>query len=163
MSTSLINLTEEYKELLELVQDPEVDEQTLLDTMEAINGEISVKCGAYIAVMNYIKSRAELFKNEAKRLNEAAKAMENNIARMKERIKYAMEEMGVKSLESEYNTLKIVANGGVQPLKITGEVPDSYKKVILENDNDKIRKDLKDGIKLDFAQLEERGTHLRIS
>jgi hypothetical protein len=38
----------------------------------------------------------------------------------------------------------------------------SYKRVVYENDTDRIRLDLESGKKLDFAKLLERGTHLRI-
>lgn len=163
MSTSLLNLAGEYQMLLEIAKDPETDEQTLIDTMEALTGEISAKAGGYVAVINTLQGRADTLKKESENLSNAAKVLENNIKRMKDRIKYTMEQMDVKTIESEFHTIKIVKNGGVEPLKITGDVPDNYKKVILENDNEKIRKDLKAGVKLEFAHLEERGTHLRIS
>jgi len=103
-----------------------------------------------------------MYKMEAKRLNSAAKVIDNNITRMKERIKIAMETMGTKAIETKYNRIIIKGNGGAQPLVITGEVPQNYKKIILEDDKEKIRGDLASGKKLDFAHLEERGTHLEI-
>ena len=45
MNESLMQLTGDYLELLDMAQDPDVDEKTLMDTFESINGEISHKAG----------------------------------------------------------------------------------------------------------------------
>ena len=42
------------------------------------------------------------------------------------------------------------------------EVPDSFKKVILEIDKTKIREALESGQSFEWARIGERGTHLRI-
>ena len=65
-------------------------------------------------------------------------------------------------VQTAHYTFAIQKNGGKLPLKIIGEVPANYKRVVYEDDKDKIRKELEGGKKLDFAVLEERGTHLRI-
>ena len=160
--SNLLELTGKYAELMSLALDPETDEQVLYDTMEAVEGEVGVKMGGYLAVINNLDARADMYDKEADRLKDASKVIKNNIARMKERIKYAMTLMKTKEIQTPYHVIKIVKNGGVEPLKITGEVPQNLKKVVLENDNEKIRKALKDGEKLTFAHLEERGTHLSI-
>lgn len=162
MNTTLFTLTEEYKMLLDMAEDPNNDPQTVMDTMDAISGEIAVKVDSYITVMKFLQSRLTMFKEEAKRLTDAAQYMENNIKNMKERIKGAMIELNLDAIETQYHTVKIQGNGGVRPLKITGEVPDNYKKITYSDDTEKIRKDLEAGIKLDFAHLEERGNRLSI-
>ena len=162
--SSLMALTGEYLELLDMAKDPDVDEQTLMDTMEAISGEISQKAGGCVAVIRHLEGRADTYEKEAERLSKAAQAYRNNVKRIKERIKYAMTQMDVTTIESDYCTIKIRKNGGVQPLRITGEVPDNYKKqkVTYEPDNAKIRDDLNAGVELSFAHLEERGSYLKI-
>ena len=74
----------------------------------------------------------------------------------------AMDAAGKDSIPAGEYTLKIAKNGGLQPMKIDGEVPDSFMKVIYEPDNSKIREALKNGENLGFAHLEERGRHLNI-
>ena len=162
MSTNLFTLKEEYKILLEMAEDPSNDPQTVLDTMDAIKGEIAVKGESYIAVMNLLESKASLFREEAKRLTKGADFMEKNVKNMKERIKVVMIEMGWDTIETDYHKIKLEKNGGVLPLKITGNVPDNYKKITYSDDTEKIRKALKEGKKLDFAHLGERGTHITI-
>ena len=86
----------------------------------------------------------------------------NNVKRMKLALIMAMDAAEVDTLPAGDYTLKIVKNGGLQPLKIDGDVPDNFTKVRIEPDNDLIRKALNDGEELSFAHLEPRGRHLNI-
>ena len=160
--TTMLDLTGQYLELLELASDPDVDPDAVKDTLEALTGEIEVKADSYAVVMKSLKNKIALFKAEYKRLKDAADRMQSNYDNMLQTIKGAMEAMGITEIQGQYNGFKIVGNGGVQPLKITGDVPESYTKVTISPDNEKIRKALEEGKKLDFAYLEERGTNLRI-
>jgi hypothetical protein len=81
---------------------------------------------------------------------------------MKEALINAMDAAGIDTLKAGEYTLKIAKNGGLQPLKIDGDVPDSFTKVIVEPDNKKIRDALLEGQELEFAHLEPRGRHLNI-
>jgi hypothetical protein len=104
--------------------------------------------------------------NECKKVidafTEKQQARLNNVKRMKEALIKAMDAAGTDTIKAGEYTLKIANNGGVQPLKIEGDVPDNYTKVIVQPDNELIRKALKDGKELDFAHLEPRGRHLNI-
>ena len=73
-----------------------------------------------------------------------------------------MVQLDKKDLPAEAFTFKIQKNGGMQPLKIDGEVPQNMTKVIVEPDNDKIREFLKENT-CDWAHLEERGSHIVIN
>ena len=90
-----------------------------------------------------------------------AKVRENHIKRMKEALKMAMETAGTDQIAAGAFTIKLQKNGGLQPLKITGEVPDNMTKVIVEPDTDRIREFLKDN-ECEWAHLEERGKHIVI-
>ena len=109
-----------------------------------------------------LKAQREKVKAEKDRLAKIEKAIESNEKRMKERIKEAMETMGKSEIKTDLHTFKIQNNGGLQPLMITGDVPDKFTKIIIEPDNEKIREALTSGQELDFAHLEPRGTQLRI-
>ena len=138
------------------------DEQAFLDTLEALRGELEVKAGGYVHVIKQLEMEA----NECSKVMEAFKLKkerrENNIKRMKLALMEAMDDAGVDSIPAGEYTLKIAKNGGLQPLKIDGDVPDNFTKVKIEPDNDLIRKALNDGEELDFAHLEPRGRHLNI-
>ena len=158
---TLYDITGEYLQLLEYADSSE-DEQLFLDTLESITGELEVKADGYGIVIAEIETRVEQFKKEIQRLTDRKTAMEKAVKNMKERLKNAMELMDVKEVKTEHYTFKIQNNGGKAPINYTKEVPMSYKRVVYENDTDRIRLDLEAGKKLDFAELLERGTHLRI-
>ena len=159
--SSLYELTGEFQALYELAINDE-DPQAFLDTLEGLKGELEVKAGGYIHVIMQLMMEA----NECDKVVEAFEAKKqtrvNNVKRMKEALIGAMDAAGIDTLKAGEYTLKIAKNGGVQPMKITGDVPDNYKKVIYEDDKELIRKALNDGKELSFAHLEPRGRHLNI-
>ena len=160
---TLYKLTSEFQALLALGDSDDPEEQrAFLDTLEGLTGEIEIKADSYAVVIDELKAQHDKVKAEKERLIRIEKAIDNNIKRMKERIKDAMIAMDKKEIKTDLHTFKIQPNGGVQALTITGDVPDKYTKVTIEADNEKIREALANGEKLDFAHLEPRGTQLRI-
>ena len=158
---SLFDITAEFMALYELATDPEVDEQIFQDTLEGLMGELEVKSAGYVNVIKQLDMEAKQAKEVAQAFSDKAKVRENHIKRMKETLKMAMEKIGVKSVDAGAFTVKLQNNGGLQPLKITGEVPDNMTKVIVEPDTDRIREFLKDNT-CEWAHLEERGQHIVI-
>lgn len=159
--SSLYELTSEFMMLYELAASDE-DEQAFLDTLEGLKGELSAKAGGYVHVINQLAMEAAECSKVMNAFKAKKEVRENHIKRMKEALMEAMDAAGVDKLQAGEYTLKIAKNGGVQPLTIDGEVPDNFKKIIYEDDKDKIRKALIDGEDLKFAHLEERGRHLNI-
>ena len=158
---TLFNLIGEFELLYQYATD-EDDEQAFLDTLESLKGDLSNKAAGYVSVINQLAMEVAECDKVIKAFREKKEQRENSIKRMKEALMLAMDVAGVESIPAGDYTLKIVKNGGVQPLKITGEVPDNFKKIIYEDDKDLIRKALNDGEELSFAHLEERGRHLNI-
>lgn len=158
---TLYDIVGEYEQLYELAIE-DGDHQAFLDTLEGLKGELEVKASGYVQVMKQL----EMEEAECDKVIEAFKAKKqtraNSIKRMSEALQSAMETAGVDVLNAGDYELKIVNNGGVQPLVISGDVPDNFMKVVYEPDNKKIREALIDGQELDFARLGERGKHLRI-
>jgi hypothetical protein len=160
MST-LFEIVNEFQELYELATDPEVDPDVFADTLEALTGELEVKSKGYVSVIKQLEMEMTQANIVAEQFKAKAKVRENHIKQMKEALKTAMTAIGTDMVEAGDWTIKIKKNGGVQPLVITGEVPDNMMKVIVEPDNTKIREYLKDN-KAEWAHLEPRGTHVEI-
>ena len=160
---TLFNLVGEFETLYALAtsEDSE-DEQIFQDTLEALRGELEVKAGGYVHVIKQLEMESNECDKVIESFRQKKNTRANNIKRMKDALINAMDAAGVDSIPAGEYTLKIAKNGGLQPLKIDGEVPDNFKKVIYEDDKDLIRKALNDGEELSFAHLEERGRHLNI-
>lgn len=160
-NSTLFDLKEQFRALYELAISDN-DEQAFLDTLEALKDELEVKAGGYTHVIKQLEMEAKECDNVIANFKAKKEVRENHIKRMKEALMEAMDAAGVDSIPAGEYTLKIAKNGGLQPLKIDGDVPDNYKKVIYEDDKDLIRKALNDGEELEFAHLEPRGRHLNI-
>lgn len=165
MST-LFEITNEFEQVYALFTDPEVDDEVITDTLESIEGELEVKAGGYINVLKQMQMEVDACDKMLEHWTEKKNVRENSIKRLKKALCSAMiathhdDKEGLKA--GDY-TLKVVSNGGKQPMKVDAtKVPDNFCKVIVEPDNDKIRKALEQGEELPFAYLEERGKHITI-
>lgn len=140
----------------------EVDEQAFNDTLEALTGELEIKSAGYVAVIHQLEMEQKKAEELAADFKAKADVRKNNIKRMKDALKWAMINANMDKVEAGDFTIKLQNNGGKQPLKITGPVPDNCKRIVYEDDTELIRKKLEAGEKLDFAYLEERGKHVVI-
>ena len=163
---TLYEITNEFREVYELLTDPEVDEQVVLDTLEAVKGELEIKAAGYINVIKQMEMEANACALQKEFWEEKKRVRDNSIKRLKDALCNAMILTGhddKDGLKAGDYTLKVAKNGGKQPMIVNAEeVPDNYMKVTYSVDNDKIRKALEDGEELPFAHLEERGKHIAI-
>ena len=158
---TLFDITAEFQQLYELATDPDCDEELFQGTLEALTGELEVKASGYTNVIKQLEMEAKQADEISKMFADKKKVRENHIKRMKEALKYAMETAGLEKIAADPFTIKIQKNGGLQPLKITGDIPPEMMRVIYEPDNDRIREFLAEN-EAEWGHLEERGTHIVI-
>lgn len=162
---TLFEITNEFQALYEFATTAElgeIDEQAYADTLNGMIGELEIKSAGYVAVINQLDMEQKKAEELAKAFKEKADVRKNNIKRLKDALKWAMINTGQKEITAGDFTIKLQNNGGKAPLKITGAVPDNFKRIIYEDDTELIRKRLEEGEELDFAHLEERGKHIVI-
>ena len=161
MST-LYEITEEYRCLLEMLNDEDIDPQTLKDTLEGIEGEFEVKADGYAKVLKELEKKKKKFEAEIERMTAKVNIIKNNSTRLKQHLYNSMKSTDKRKFKTDLFTFNICKNGGLQPIDIIPgiKIPDEYCRN--EPDNTKIREALKSGIELPFAVLKERGEHLTI-
>jgi hypothetical protein len=150
------------------ISDPEVMAQ--VDAwFESIQKDQANKVENYCHLISDLLARAEARKVEAQRMSNLAKTSANSAASLKKRLQAYMEVTKQKKIETPLYKLSIAGNGGKLPMDILEEakshpetVPKRYQRIKIELDTEAVAKDLEAGVKLSFAQLGERGTHLRI-
>ena len=160
--SNLYQLTNNYETVLNMLYDEDADEEMILDTLEAIEGEIEDKADNYAKIIKELEAKQNARKEEAKRLTESAKVFENRVKALKSNLFNSMKSTGKTKFATDLFSFNIAKNGGKQTLTIDGDVPEEYTKTVIENDTDKIRQALENGEKLTFAHLEPRGESLRI-
>ena len=162
---TLYELTQEYMELLSMAEEEDLDEQTLKDTFEGLDGEIEYKADGYAKVIAQINADIAGLKSEAERLTKRMKSMESNVKNMKAALQYAMELTGKTKFKTQLFSFGIQKN---PPSVVMDElylenIPEKY--LIQQDpqiDKKKIKEDLKAGIDLEGIAHLEQGESLRI-
>ena len=160
----LYELTADLLTLQEMLETPLDDEQVLLDTLEAVQGEYEMKLESYCKVVKNLEADMEALKNEAKRLTDKRKVLENNVERLKKVMFDSMKVTGTEKVKGQLFSVAIQRNGGKLPVIVdvdVAELPDECVKVVESPDLEAIAK-LIDAGKCDFAHYGERGESLRI-
>ena len=96
----LFNLTGDYLKIYELMTDPEVDEQTVKDTLEGIMGEIELKAEGLVAVINRIDMEIEACKKHEAEWAARKKVRQNSRERINREIISCMAALGVKEIKA---------------------------------------------------------------
>lgn len=161
----LYESTEQYLTLEDMAYDPEVDEQTLKDTMEALWGEIEEKADGYAKIIRGMQYDIEALKAEEERLHSRRKSLESRVKCLKDNLEFNMREMGKTKFKTELFSFSIQKNGGLQPLVIDGCLDDIPGKFLIPQppvpNNEAIRSLLAER-QVEWAHLEPRGESLRI-
>ena len=107
---TLYELTEDYMNLLELAEDPDIDEQAFTDTLEGIEGALEDKAEGYAKVIRTLEGDAAACDAESKRLRNKKQTIENNIKRMKQALQITMEVTGKTKFKTALFSFNIQKN-----------------------------------------------------
>lgn len=174
MKDTLFSIVGEMQELYlmatEAIDEAETEEEKLTaiqafnDTLDSLKGDLSTKSAGYAAVRDRLKAEQKRAKEIKDRYADIEDNRKKALAHMDEVLMIAMDKLKTDKLPAGDVTIRIIKNGGVQPLTITGDVPDNMTKITVEPDNSKIREFLKDqpDNACEWAHLEERGRHITI-
>jgi len=153
---TIYELTDEYQQLLQWAEEGDLDEQTLKDTLEDIEGEIEAKADGYAKVITQLNADAAGVKAEIDRLTQHLRSLEGNVKRMKNTLQYAMETTGKKKFKTQLFSFGIQKNPAALMIDYPEKVPSIYlipqaPKV----DNTAIKQALKDGAEYEWCHLEQ--------
>ncbi len=167
---TLFSLSEDLEKLNELLDEcaDDTEQQQLLESwLKHLGDERDKKLDGYAALITEMQARAEARKTESKRLMELATTDDNRAKLLKDRLKWFFETHNLKTVDTARYRLSVVKNGGKAPLVIdqsvmVSRIPERFQKVSVDFDTAAIRDALERGERLNFAQLGERGSSMRI-
>ena len=107
---TLYQLTADYLNLLEMAEDPDIDGQAFMDTLDGIEGALEDKAEGYAKVIRTLEGDAAACDAEAKRLRNKKQTIENNIKRMKSALQMAMEATGKRKFKTPLFSFGIQKN-----------------------------------------------------
>lgn len=125
MST-LYELTGEYLYLMELMEDPDVDPQMVVDTLESVGGELETKADGYATIRLEFDSEIEKLKKEIDRLAKRKRTIENNRKRLTDSLMNAMIAMNKKKIKTDRFSFTIKKSGPALVIDDPDKVPDMY-------------------------------------
>lgn len=153
MST-LYELTSEYLEVLDMMEDDSIEEKIIKDTLDSIAGEIEDKADSIAKAIKSLKAEAEVIERESKRLTARKKMLLNNADRLKSYLEKSMIATDKRKIKTPLFTFGIRTN---QPSLIIDNESKVPKKYILEQkpkfDNAALKEYLKNH-KVAYAHLE---------
>jgi hypothetical protein len=151
---------------MERLYDEELDEETILDTLESIESAIEIKAENYAKIIREFEGNINALKDEENRLKVKRQRLERSIDWLKSNLFQSMKLTGKTKFKTDLFSFNIAKNGGKAPVVITAtrteEIPTEFVVAKVEPNKDAIREALENGQMLDFAHLGERGESLRI-
>lgn len=118
---SLYDLSNDYAWLLSLLYDEDADEQTLIDTLDSIEGAIDDKAENYAKIIKDLEKSAENMGEEITRLRARQQAVKNRAEWLKGNLYSAMKAVGKTKIKGDIFTVSIQKNGGAAPLRVLVE------------------------------------------
>lgn len=161
MSNRTIDLAHEISKVLALGESGEMDEQTIKDTLEGIEGMMEDKFDAAMSVIRDFAANKKKCKEEASRLNERAKHWDRQAEQIKKYLLDCMILSGKVTFKTVTNTFSVKKGSISLTIFNEDDLPDEYlissKSVVVnEFDKDKIKKVLTENLKA-IEDMRKRG------
>ena len=158
--TSLYNIANDYQGLMNM----DLDEETLLDTLESLDAEFDVKVDNICHVLANLTANINSLADEELRLASRRISAIKRMDDLKDYLRENMEKLGKKKVETLKFTVNCVAGRDKVIVDNEGDVQQVYKKskVIESLDKKMIIEALKQGIQVNGASLGKSKSSLRI-
>jgi hypothetical protein len=101
----LYELENDYLALMQAIDDEEIPEECIADTLEAIKGEIEVKADNIACLLKNVEADITAIKAEETRLAERRKAKEKAHERLKQYLSDALQRIGIDKVETARNKI----------------------------------------------------------
>lgn len=145
---NLFELNENYRKVESLFDDgAEVSEQALKDTLESISEARDVKLDNIAFLIERNIAKGDFYAKKIKELQSAKKSAENTVNRLNAYMTSAMDDAGLKELQTENHVLKPRNYKASVVIDNTHVIPDQYmvSKLTIMPDKTAIYKALKAG------------------
>jgi hypothetical protein len=130
-------------------------------------GALEDKLEAYIHLIRENEGRAMVLDVEAGRIGALADTHHNKATALKNRLRQFMETHERSKIETRTGVISLVNNGGSAPVKLRvdniTDLPEKYLRTKVEVDTAALRAAIvKEGPDFPYAELSERGKHIRL-
>lgn len=124
--SKLYELTEDYLAVMDMLQDDTIDIESIMDTLEGIEGEIEQKADNYAKIIRMLKGEIVVLKAEEERINSKRKTVENNVKRLEKSLERSMIAIDKKKFRTSLFSFSIQKN--LPTVTVVGEPDDIPRK-----------------------------------
>lgn len=165
---TLYQIAAEYRSAADALAELDLDDQTVADTLESINGDLTVKSQNVAFVIRNLEASAEQISVAIEAMKARAEALEKRAERVREYLLQNMLMAGVQKIECPYFKLAVRDNPPKVVVEDEKQIPMSYMTdpappppPPVKPDKKLIAKALKDGFDVPGCRLEQ-GKRLEI-
>ena len=162
--TALFELAAEFRALSDKLNDAELDQQTITDTLDGASGDLEEKIINTAKYYRNIEADAEKIEEAAKQMLARAKTLRNHAGHIKTYLQSNLERAGLQKVNSPWFVVSIAQNPEAVTVDDEEAIPRDYFKEIpvsYQLDKSLLKQAIKDGFTVPGARL-TRGTTLRI-
>ena len=157
--TSLYIIAGDYAAAAAKLQDSDLPEEVIQDTLDGMAGELEEKCTNIGFVIRNLEAQSEAIKNAEKQMAERRKGIDAKVEHMKRYLLDNMKRTEKLKIESPYFTLSIAKNPASVKIDDESAIPQEYMRVIPAPppapDKALISQAIKDGVQVPGVHLEQ--------
>lgn len=163
---TIYEITEAFRNLLAMADDPDVDSEAIADTLEAMDGEIEEKADGVARVLCEMNTTIDSMKEQEQRMSKRRKSLESKRDSLKKRLEDMMRLANKTKFKTDSFSFNIQKNGGKIPIVVdveTADLPDDYVIITEKPDTEALRQYMEEhGGECEWAHFGEVGESLRI-
>lgn len=164
-SLALYTLADEFLQASERLSDMDLDEQTIADTLEGLQGALEVKATNVAMFVKNLDATAEAIKQAESSMSSRRKAIENRSQHIREYLLSNMERTGISKIECPHFKISVRENPASVVIDMLPAIPADYLRQPDPPpplpDKKLIAQAIKDGFQVPGAHL-ERSKRLEI-
>lgn len=150
----LYELTQNYLNLLDLLDNPEVPKEIIENALEEVEGTFEDKAENIVKLIRSVEAEVKAYKDEEDRLSTRRKTLENKVISLKGYLESSLKTIGKQEIKGKLFTLKIQKNAPSVVIDDVNTIPKKYLEVVEKVDKKKIKEDLKNGLEIPGVKLE---------
>ena len=162
--TALFELAAEFRALADKLNDSDLDQETIADTLDGASGDLEEKIINTAKYYRNIEADADKIEEAAKAMLARAKTLRTHSGHIKTYLQSNMERAGLQKVPSPWFVVSIAQNPEAVTVDDESLIPrDYFKEIPVSYQLDKalVKLAIKDGFTVPGARL-TRGTSLRI-
>lgn len=154
----LYELANNYRNLIELIDREDVEQDLIQNALKECQGDIEEKVDNIVKLIRNTESDIEGYKAEEKRLNARRKSLENTVTSLKNYLDSSLKGLGLKEVKTTLFTCKFQKSKASVDIENLEDIPSGYIKIKKEADKIALYTALKMGEEVPGAKLVQNET-----